>query len=58
MENNQKSKFKFSAGTKTSIVTKETKNELKEKENFNIEELKKYYVEFKAKYNGINFIIV
>lgn len=42
-------KFKFSSKPKP---VKEQSTELKEKENFNIEELKKYYADFILKFNS------
>jgi hypothetical protein len=47
---NVKSKFKFSSQSKAGKDDKS--NEMKEKENFNIEELQKYYADFKVKHNS------
>lgn len=45
-----KSKFKFSSQGKACKDDKA--NEIKEKENFNIEELQKYYADFKVKFKS------
>ena len=50
---NIKSNFKFSSQSKAS--KDEKKEDMKEKENFNIDELKKYYVEFMINYNSKKF---